>query len=101
LDPGSQLNLIITNLLKKLKLPCTSDKKHINAIDQVKASTNQVTRIQLKSKYSDYTTEMKCLLLPRITEQLPQTKIDIAKIYVPRDAQLADPDVTFQALLKF
>ncbi|XP_018375981.1 PREDICTED: uncharacterized protein LOC108769466 [Trachymyrmex cornetzi] len=91
LDPGSQLNLITTSLHKKLKLPCTRDERHINGINQIKTSANKITRIQLESKYSNYSTEMECLVLSRITEQLPQTKIDIAKIYVPRDAQLADP----------
>ncbi|XP_018371208.1 PREDICTED: uncharacterized protein LOC108766423 [Trachymyrmex cornetzi] len=91
LDPGSQLNLITTSLHKKLKLPFTRDERHINGINQIKTSANKITRIQLESKYSNYSTEMECLVFPRITEQLPQTKIDVAKIYVPRDAQLADP----------
>lgn len=91
LDPGSQLNLITTNMARKLGLTCINERRIIGGINQVTTNASKTTRIQIKSIYNDFMTDMECLVLPAITELLPQSRIDVTSIYVPKDAQLADP----------
>lgn len=46
--------------------------------------------MHIKSIHSDFETTVDCLVVPDITEQLPQTKIEASTIYIPKDAKLAD-----------
>ncbi|TGZ46060.1 Uncharacterized protein DBV15_12752 [Temnothorax longispinosus] len=91
LDPGSQSNLIIEKLARKLKLQYRSEDRAISGISQTKTTIKKVTEIQLSSAYNNFETTLKCLVLPSITEDLPQSKIDVKNIVLPKDIQLADP----------
>lgn len=45
----------------------------------------------LKNQGNEFTTTLECLVLPTITERLPQSKIDVSRIALPKDICLADP----------
>ncbi|KYQ47057.1 hypothetical protein ALC60_13932 [Trachymyrmex zeteki] len=90
LDPGSQSNLITAGLVQQLKLPTTKENVPISSINQVKTRVHLSTQIRLQSMYNDFSVMMSCLILPRITERLPQVRIQ-AKLNISEDIQLADP----------
>lgn len=46
----------------------------------------------IKSIYNEFSANIECLVLKSITEQLPQRKLDIRKLDIPRNVRLADPD---------
>ncbi|XP_011702046.1 PREDICTED: uncharacterized protein LOC105458438 [Wasmannia auropunctata] len=74
LDPGSQSNLITSNLVRALKLPCKSTVCPISGINK--------TRLHNHSR-------VPCI--PEITELLPQVEINTTKMHIPKDVKLADP----------
>jgi len=91
LDPGSQSNLITSDLVRELKLACCNEIHPISGINKVVTRVNKIARIRIKSIHSNFETEVECLVVPTITEQLPQTKISAAKLHIPWDVKLADP----------
>lgn len=91
LDPGSQSNLITADLAKKLKLPISNQQRTIGGINQSHTNVYQVLCVQLRAIQGEFSEEIECLVLPSITEELPQTKIDVTRIVIPRNIQLADP----------
>ncbi|XP_018395653.1 PREDICTED: uncharacterized protein LOC108774125 [Cyphomyrmex costatus] len=91
LDPGSQLNLVTLDLARRLKLPCNKEVRQISGINKIGTTANETTRIRIKSRCNDFTTMAECLVVPEITEQLPQVKIDATRICIPKGVELADP----------
>lgn len=57
-----------------------------NAVEIGKA-----TKVQIESRHSGFKADLDCLVLPYITERLPQIKIDKKLLDKPEDHRLADP----------
>ncbi|XP_011858074.1 PREDICTED: uncharacterized protein LOC105555659 [Vollenhovia emeryi] len=91
LDPGSQTNIITTSLTNKLKLVCNKEERPITGIGRTETSAYKVTQLRIKSIRSKFEATLECLVLPTITERLPQSKIDVKRVIIPRGALLADP----------
>jgi len=91
LDSGAQSNFITESLAKKLK----SIRKHstvtINGISNYKANSYYTVKVRIKSRHTDYTRDVECQVLQRITGDLPQVCIDIKNINIPNNLKLADP----------
>ncbi|XP_011884101.1 PREDICTED: uncharacterized protein LOC105571245 [Vollenhovia emeryi] len=91
LDPGSQSNLITSDLMRKLRLSCRNEIRPISGINKKVTTVNKVSCIRIRSIHGDFKTTVECLVVPEITEQLPQVKLNTTKIQLPRDTKLADP----------
>ncbi|XP_018377653.1 PREDICTED: uncharacterized protein LOC108770516 [Trachymyrmex cornetzi] len=91
LDPGSQSNLVTADLIRKLKLSCRNEVRPINGINKTITRVGKATCIHIKSIHSEFETTVDCLVVPEITEQLQQTKIEASTKYIPKDVKLADP----------
>lgn len=91
LDPGSQSNLITESFAKKLKLPTKAEQRPISGINQARTSARKVTEVRIESIHGGFSTDLECLILQSITEQLPQSQIDIKRILMPKNLCLADP----------
>ncbi|XP_067208487.1 uncharacterized protein [Linepithema humile] len=89
LDPGSQSNLVTSSLIR-LKLSTTKENVPISGINRSQTRVQQSARIKLKSMYNNFSTTLDCLILPTITEKIPQIKLN-AILNLPEDGQLADP----------
>lgn len=48
-------------------------------------------KVKIKSMHGNYETTIECLVLPSITEKIPQVKINVSAIYLPKGLQLVDP----------
>ncbi|XP_043286901.1 uncharacterized protein [Venturia canescens] len=91
LDPGSQSNIITEELVNKLKLRCKRRNESIMGINQDRLVIAKTVKVKIASMHTDYTTQLECLVLPSITQRLPQVKIDKKLILLPEGLQLADP----------
>nr|XP_012234664.1 PREDICTED: uncharacterized protein LOC105679309 [Linepithema humile] len=91
LDPGSQTNIITESFLKRLGLPNRKENQAISGINQTRSNANNVTEIRIESIYKGFSTNIECLVLPSITERLPQSKINITQLNMPKDIDMADP----------
>lgn len=91
LDPGAQLNLITTNLRKRLKLKHTNQKLQFSGVQCVQGEAKGVDQIRISSIQNPFEVELECLVVPSITEQLPQSKVNVDEVLVPSHINLADP----------
>lgn len=58
---------------------------------QLTADIKQGTQIRIESQHTGFKANLDCLVLPRITEKLPQLKINRNFFQLSRDQRLADP----------
>ncbi|XP_011860125.1 PREDICTED: uncharacterized protein LOC105557485, partial [Vollenhovia emeryi] len=59
---------------------------------QMATNTQLATKICIESQHSGFKANLDCLVLPRITERLPQFKLDRMLLNISRDQRLADPN---------
>ncbi|KAJ0172004.1 hypothetical protein K1T71_012767 [Dendrolimus kikuchii] len=93
LDSGSQSTFISKSLKEKLLLK----SNRINTIDIIgigNSSANQVKEsciAQLGSLHGPYHVTLSCLVLEKLTGDMPSIPIDLSQLCLPADIQLADP----------
>ncbi|XP_024888616.1 uncharacterized protein LOC112465338 [Temnothorax curvispinosus] len=90
LDAGSQSNLITQELVDRLRLKCKRRDEVISGINRSQTNVGKTVEVKIRSTNADY--EVECLVLPAITERLPQVKINTKLICLPEGLSLADPD---------
>ncbi|KMQ84915.1 hypothetical protein RF55_16893 [Lasius niger] len=91
LDPGSQSHFITEELTERLQLPCKREPFTINGITQGTAEVEKSAKLCIESQHSGFKADLDCLVLPHITERLPQIKINKKLFNIPEDHKLADP----------
>jgi len=72
LDCGPQSNFI-TESAVRLGLKQTRNQVPIMGINDATALTNYNVNLEITSMKNDYTSKLKCLILPRITSKKPRT----------------------------
>ena len=92
LDPGSQSNLITKDLAKKLGLSRKKVNIPVSGVCLRRSNVTETTEVHIKSMHNNYNVKLECLILPIITEKLPQMKIDPAILKIPSKLNLADPN---------
>lgn len=93
LDPGSQSNIMTENLCDKLGLI----KRHVNyavtGVGQEQATPAQYkVVVKISSRTFDYSKEIDCLVLDKITKPIPSLTFNPANLKIPKGTKLADPD---------
>jgi len=91
LDPGSQSHLITQRLVKQLQLPCRKATQMVSGIMQNVTGITSSTTIHIESQQSRFKADLECLVIPTITERLPQVQIDRGFVEIPSGCRLADP----------
>jgi hypothetical protein len=78
-------------MCKRLGLTRQKVRIEIGGINQSASSVNHAARVTIKSRHNKYSQELRCLVLDKITENLPVHIMDMSKIAVPENIKLADP----------
>lgn len=91
LDSGSQLNFISEQMAIVLGLKRESVNAPIVGINETKTNAKFQMRAKIKSMNGTYATEIKFLIVPKVTCSLPQTAFDISKWNLPAGVKFADP----------
>lgn len=89
LDQGSQSNIITSALAHKLKLPL--ENINISGVQGIKTTVGQSIQVQFQSRFGTFSSQMCCLLMPKITKTLPHIKLTSDVVRIPDDIELADP----------
>lgn len=90
LDSGSQSSFVTKELCERLGLTLETTKIPVQGINRLLTQIKQRTTVNIKSKWNRFEAKIDCLVLPKITEGLPQREIDIAEWNIPLHIQLAD-----------
>ncbi|KYN30177.1 hypothetical protein ALC57_00365 [Trachymyrmex cornetzi] len=92
LDPGSQSNLVTKALVDKLHLSSSVVNVPISGINQNKIHISQSITLVIQSRYNNKRFELNCLVLQKITECIPQTRMDTTRLKIPDCLKLADEE---------
>ena len=77
-------------MCNKLGLKVNHINHKLTFIDQNESNVTEMTRVSLKSKFNDYTADINCLILNKITESLPLNSFSTNNITIPNNINLAD-----------
>ncbi|XP_018404425.1 PREDICTED: uncharacterized protein LOC108781051 [Cyphomyrmex costatus] len=90
LDNGSQLNFITETFTNKLRLKQQHLNIAISGVAQGGINARSVN-VLLQSKHNSYRGRLNCVILKKITQNLPQEFVDISQLRIPSNIPLADP----------
>lgn len=91
LDNGSQSNFVTEEFVKKLKLKTVDDKIQIKGINQSISHAMKSVKLKIISRFGTYGSDLTCIVLPKITQNLPTVVVDANLLEIPKNIQLADP----------
>lgn len=92
LDSGSQSNFIRKDLVQQLQLKGRKINFPISGINKSSSYVTEEVTLTLHSRVSDYKCRIVCLVLPNITDNLPQKTFSATKLNIPNNINLADPN---------
>jgi hypothetical protein len=90
LDAGSQSNFITRHLTNKLKLKTIPITHKIIGINAQLSNVTESVNINIKSICSDYSSNLNCLVLSKITGNLPLASFSKEGLRIPQHLELAD-----------
>ncbi|CAF4751000.1 unnamed protein product [Pieris macdunnoughi] len=92
LDCGSQSSFVTDNLKNKLKIKTNSTKSRcISGLNNSISTATEYCTLKLKSRINAYTTDVHCMIISNISENLPSVEIDPEDLNIPNNTALADP----------
>ncbi|XP_031348317.1 uncharacterized protein LOC116174520 [Photinus pyralis] len=91
LDSASQSNFISEELCKKLNLKRHETDVSIVGISQTPIKTMARVEIKIYSRYNHYSVTLSCLVIPKITDNLPSSNFNANILDIPSNLVLADP----------
>lgn len=90
LDSGSQSSFISSKLVNKLNLETSEVNMSIMGINTSITKANKVVKICIKSKFNEFSVQLKFIVLNKITNNLPMIAINKNKLKIPTNINLAD-----------
>jgi hypothetical protein len=95
-DGGSQSNFMTERLMKRLDLQSKSTNIRVNGIAGSVGQVLKKSNTVMKSCCFEYQRDVEFLIVPKLADKLPSTKIDLKNFKIPRFVQekLADPQFT-------
>jgi len=92
LDPGAQSNFITKYAAQLLGLPRINLNAIISGLGQETSVARSSLNCIIKSCNSDFSAEVHCLIMKKLTNDLPMSKINLGSWKVPKNIELADPN---------
>lgn len=91
-DSASEANFITQAAHNKLGLRRNRVTEIVTGLNEIENKINSSCDIHIKSKYSNFEINAQCLIVPKITKNLPSMKIDCSKLQLPSNINLADSE---------
>lgn len=92
LDSGSQLSFITENFVSKLQLDCQQLHMSISGVAEGTFESKRMVNVSFRSRVNAYIGSIECIVLPKITQALPQEFCPISEFKIPLNILLADPN---------
>lgn len=90
LDSGSQQCFVTEEFINKLDAPKSSINSIVYGINSSVSHISSISKIQIFSHCADFQAEISCLIIPKITENLPFTTFSSSCLNIPSNIILAD-----------
>jgi len=91
LDSASETNFITSAASKKLGLKLDSICESVNGLSNMNCTIKHGCQLQVQSRFSEFKLDLYCLVVPRITKELPSFSIQVSQLPIPENLKLADP----------
>lgn len=91
LDSGSQSNFISESLCQKLNLKRIRHNLPVSGIGQAIVNVRYKVNLTFASRFGGFDQLLECLVLPKLTVNLPCRSVDITQWNIPNNLPLADP----------
>ncbi|XP_018367012.1 PREDICTED: uncharacterized protein LOC108763673 [Trachymyrmex cornetzi] len=91
LDSGSQLNFITQELADKLGVKRQSINISVSSVVKNMVQAKTMINVCIKSRFNNFTENLDCIVLPQITQRLPQHYISKHNLSIPNHLKMADP----------
>ncbi|XP_071648512.1 uncharacterized protein [Temnothorax longispinosus] len=91
LDSASEVNFITLAACNRLNIKLESVCESINGLNNMSCAIKYGCQISMKSRTSKFELSLCCLVVPKITKNLPSFSIKISKLSIPENLKLADP----------
>ncbi|KMQ89533.1 hypothetical protein RF55_10829 [Lasius niger] len=83
LDSASEANFITQAAHNKLGLKRNRVSEVVTGLNEIESKISGICDIHVKSKYSNFEINAQCLIVPKITKNLPSMKIECSKLQIP------------------
>lgn len=90
LDSASQSNFITKALCDSLHLKSWPSRTVISGVNGSRSESIGICSVKLQSCYSNFSCDIKCLVVPSVTSHLPTVTLNKNLIPIPVNIQLAD-----------
>lgn len=91
LDSGSQSNFISEEVCKKFGLKKIPVEMAVVGVTQVVSKISYKCEVHIKSVHNDFQKTMSCLVIPKISDQIPSYQVNVQSLEIPKHLKLADP----------
>lgn len=92
LDSGSHSNFVSEHFATLLSLKKEPANVTISGLNDINTTVRLKIHTKIKSRISDFTACLEFFIVPRITGNLPLSKVSCTSFTIPNDIQLADPN---------
>nr|CAH7766504.1 unnamed protein product [Callosobruchus chinensis] len=92
LDNGSQSHFMTEELSKTLKVRTYKTNMSVSGLNNSTTSLKTYATICIRSRYNSFETKINCLIVPKITGDMPALTFDRSLVQIPSNINLADPD---------
>lgn len=92
LDSGSEAHFVTQSTCNRLGLNCRATSEIVSGVTGVECPIRQTTDVVIKSRFSKFQFNLQCLVVSRITRDLPSKKINRLDLDIPSNLHLADSD---------
>lgn len=91
LDSGSQSNFLSLELCERLSLNKENIKMVVGGLGQSSSSVKYRCNVSVQALHNGFGADLNCLVLSEITGYIPNMKIEVANLEIPKNIVLADP----------
>ncbi|XP_053691865.1 uncharacterized protein LOC128740351 [Sabethes cyaneus] len=91
LDSGSQVSFLSEAIANRLMISREPVYVPITGIGGAKIYAREKLTVKIYSRCSNFSTDVECLVVPKVTSIIPSVKIDVSSWPIPAGLQLADP----------
>ncbi|XP_039440572.1 uncharacterized protein LOC120421426 [Culex pipiens pallens] len=91
IDSGSQHHFVTERFANKLAIKKERANYQVSGLHESQTRISNLVRATMKSRVSDFSTELELLVTPRIVADLPPESVDITSWNLPPNIELADP----------
>ncbi|XP_018374004.1 PREDICTED: uncharacterized protein LOC108768169 [Trachymyrmex cornetzi] len=91
------MNFVTQEFVDRLKLSEISLDISIAGVMEGVVRANKIVKLAIKSRFNSFQEIIECVVLPKITQRLPQQSVSIQSLTIPKNIRLADPNFHLSA----